>query len=317
MRIVPRAEIGVKAWNAFCDSHPGAWWWWRNEWISYQLARGARDLSFGILDADRLVAICPLLLEERDGVRSFTMEGHPGPGPVVHSPGHDWAEIVAVAKDRVNALAAEYKASRVAYRWSPYSNDMPTVRGLARDISWHTQLLDLTSSEADLHASIRKSYTSLINHAARTHEIVVDPAGDLIPEFRKLHIAKCGRETRPVETWWMQRDWCTQGNGLIVAAFLGGAMVAATYWILYKDAGYFASSSSLHRSINHALIWRAMLECKKRGIQLLELGWQGYATDEKGKQIEFYKRGFGGYQVPVVAVERQWTARRCVASVSR
>lgn len=307
MRVLPRAEIGREAWDAFCLAHPGACFLLTSAYLDYQAARGTRELSFGLMDGGSLVAICPLFLEERDGIRSFTMEGHPGPAPLCNQPlGRDQDFTWYSLNERLWLLAEESKVARVAFRNSPFWSVMYGYRGGLVEISWHTQLLDLTQSEAALHAGLRKSYTSLINHVMRTHELVVDDQGDLLNAFRRLHFGQAGRETRPERTWEIQGEWCRQGNGLIVAAMRWNVAVACTYWILYKGCAYFASSASINRNIVHALIWRAILELKNRGIHTLELGWQGYATDAKGKQIEFFKRGFGGYQVPIIAVERRF-----------
>lgn len=314
MRVPPRAEIGREAWDAFCLAHPGAWFLWTSAYLDYQAARGTRELSFGIMDSDRLVAICPLFLEERDGVRSFTMEGHPLPMPLQlyrgsRSQASEMFERAMVAgeniKARCEAFALEHCVGRIATRVNSFSpscvNDHDPHWS---DISWHTQMIDLIRSEAALHAGIRKSYTSLINHVTRTHEIVVDDKGDLLRAFRRLHFGQAGRETRPERTWEIQREWCEAGNGLIVAAMRWNVAVACTYWILYKGCAYYASSASINRSIVHALVWRAILELKARGVQRLEMGWLDYPGDPPG--LGLFKSGFGGEAVPVIAVERRF-----------
>ena len=94
--ILTRGQIGQERWDAFCYGHPGAWFWWTSSWLEYQIARGEKqDLSFGIVHDDIIVALCPLLVEERDGFRTFTMEGHPGPWPLtspVSSKHGEWPE---------------------------------------------------------------------------------------------------------------------------------------------------------------------------------------------------------------------------------
>lgn len=331
MKILSREEIDPETWNVFCDSHPGAWWWWRSEYLDYQIARGSKDLSFGILDADRLVAICPLMLEEKtvcemhpDGEgashwqeRSFTMEGYPGPWPK-----HENTRTGRFVLQQVESLAREHRVSHLAWRQSPFEatrvsagiveiidekmSSVPCLTG----ISWHTQVLDLTQSEADLHAGLRKSYQALINAANRSHEIVADSTGMLMEPFRLLHREKSGRETRPKATWDMQVEWCRQGNGLVVAAKLGGVWDAFSYWVIYKNCAYYGSSTAVSRNIMHACVWRAMLELKARGVESLEMGWIDYDMSEKGLGISAFKRGFGGEAVPVIAVERRFDANR-------
>ena len=304
MKILTRQEIGRAPWDAFCLAHPGAWFLWTSAYLDYQAARGMRELSFGVVDGERLVAICPLFLEERDGVRSFTMEGNPGLAFILG--GGD--DEIMVANHMLH-LETSHAVSYIAYRFSPFDNAVPDFGSRPsawRDISWHTQIIDLTQSEAALHAGIRKSYTSLINKASRTHDLVVDDKGVLLKAFKRLHFGQHGRQTRPDRTWEIQQEWCEAGNGLIVAAMRWNVAVACTYWILYKRCAYYASSASINPNTTHALIWKAMLDLKARGIEKLEMGWVDYDKSEKGQGIAKFKQGFGGEAVPVIAVERRW-----------
>ncbi len=314
MKILTRQQIGPAAWDAFCLTHPGAWFLWTSAYLDYQAARGTQELSFGVVDGETLMAICPLFLEERDGVRSFTMEGHPGPGPLGYSP-----DAAYYLLHEVNRLVEAERVARVAFRGSPFLALATIQQGGNVDckhgegnccipgyghINWHTQIIDLTQSEADLHAGVRKSYTSLINHVTRTHEIVVDDKGDLLKAFKRLHFGQAGRQTRPDRMWEIQREWCEAGNGLIVAAMRWNVAVACTYWILWRGCAYYASSASINPNTTHALMWRAMLELKARGVGKLEMGWIDYPGDPPG--LGKFKTGFGGEAVPVIAAERRF-----------
>ena len=302
MKILSRQEIGPDTWDAFCLAHPGAWFLWTSAYLDYQAARGARELSFGIMDDDRLVAICPLFLEDLDGMRSFTMEGHPGPMPL-HS--DDGLALAHMAGEVERLQEDVYHVKRAAFMATP-ADDWTWYFSGWSDVSWHTQILDLTQPEAALHAGIRKSYKGLISQATRAHEFVVDDKGDLLKAFKRLHFGQAGRQTRPDRTWEIQREWCEAGNGLIVAAMRWNVAVACTYWICYKGCAYYASSVSINPNVTHALIWKAMLELKARGIETLEMGWIDYDKTEKGQGIARFKQGFGGKAVPVIAVERRF-----------
>lgn len=308
MKTVSRKEVGSERWNTFCDSHKGAWWWWRGEWLDYQVARGTLDLSFGVDDAGRLIAICPLLLEERDGVRSFMMEGHPGPAflslqTLGGFTGYEIGREIALVE---YGLILKHNVKKIMYRHSPFREEQNQIIHTEtdwRDIPWHTQLLDLTPPIADLWRGVRSSYHSLIHHVEKTHEIVVDHGGKLLDAFRQIHAHEAGRETRPKATWDMMADWCKTGNGLHVCAVLGGVVVACAYFEIYKGAAYFGHAASLHKNVNHALVWRAVKELKARGVTALEMGWLDYPGEESRS---VFKTGFGGCAVPIVAVERRW-----------
>mgnify|MGYP001616343513 FL=1 len=159
MRIIPITPLTpdlASAWDAFVDEHPGGWWWHRTEWLAYQVAHaGARDASFAVMEGDRFRTICPLLIQP-DG--RFAMEGYPLPWPL--------DETGYYPERRVWALPT----GPISFRGSPLMDYVYPTNGMEdwRDISWPSRVLDLTQSEAELHAGVRKSYPHLINRGRQT-----------------------------------------------------------------------------------------------------------------------------------------------------
>jgi hypothetical protein len=220
--------------------------------------------------------------------------------------GSSQQKISMVVFDQVESLARDHFLTKVTHRWSPFS-PLKTVGGAGwSDVSWRTQIIDLEQSEAGLHAGLRKSYAALVNKALRTYHVEADDLGASLASFQRLHAERSGRETRPLETWLMQEEWCRRGNGLVVAAWDSADMVAASYWIVHKGAAYYASASSRARDgAAHACVWTAMLALKARGVRRLELGWIDYPPSEVGTR-GLFKTGFGGRAVIVPAVERKF-----------
>lgn len=157
--------------------------------------------------------------------------------------------------------------------------------------TWQTRVIDLSVSEAELWRGIRKSYKNLIRRVRTVHEAL--PA-EVAVDCRVIHRQSVGYDTRPLETWLAMAEWVSQGNGL---ATISWAPCAYAYFIIDRGWSYYASAASLEPNVNHALIWHAMKALKARNVRWLELGWQGHAQDEKGKQIEFFRRGWGGFDV--------------------
>ena len=173
--------------------------------------------------------------------------------------------------------------------------------------TWQTRVIDLTASEADLWRGVRKSYHALIHRVERHYGVGVwEPSGILTA--RALHDAEAGRETRPMATWTLMQDWIRQSRGLLVGACHAGMPVGYAYFLVHEDWAYYASAASRVPDVNHALAWLAIKTLKARGVRQLELGWQGHATDDKGRALEFFKRGFGGVDVPA-----NWLAERRAA----
>ena len=101
----------------------------------------------------------------------------------------------------------------------------------------------------------------------------------------------------------MQARWLDAGGALLVVAERGVDCVGAAYWITYKARAYYASGVYAGDNISHAIMWRSLLALKGLGVQFASLGWQGRATTDKERAIEFFKAGFGGRDVAVPIIE--------------
>lgn len=224
--------------------------------------------------------------------------------------------------------------------WRAYERaygDEPGARArLLESAPWRTRIVDLSQDEAALWRGVRTSYHALINRLARiydpsdpnvaviqrqTRAIFHGPgAGGLIRTAQRVHLLDAGRKTRPDETWDLMGDWADECHGLFSMAFDYDARspemegwppcVGYAYFILHERWAYYASAASLRRDINIALVWWAMLALKRVGVTRCELGWQGEAADDKGRRIEFLRRGFGGDDVLVTDSRAEEMARR-------
>lgn len=305
VEIISFIKIGHKEWDRFCAESSGAWFWHTSRWLAYQEARGATNLSFGLQDGDRIVAICPLILEG-EAERRFTVEGHPGAWPAFK----DWlprpvlVEAKEAIADHVAQLASLHGIHSATFRSCPLTSMSPCLPGFSSRQAWASRIVDLTQNKKQLHAGLRKSYRALINRGLRELKFTIGP----FHVCKELHAGAAGHQTRPDETWQMMWDWEIEGNGIASIALRGNWPVGFVYFILYKNCAYYASGASLEPDVQHALIWHSILRLMEKGIRSLELGWQGQAQDEKGKAIEFFKAGFGGEDVPVVVIERRFTA---------
>lgn len=205
--------------------------------------------------------------------------------------------------------------------WHDYEElcgDEPGTRSrLLAESDWMTRVVELTASEAELWRGVRRSYKSII-HAAEREYVIQSVSGDCIYSAMKIHEQEAGRMTRPFETWTMMGDWVRTGNGLLIGGGIHRSeeittvqdewpryapvglidMRAYVYCTIYRAVAYYFSSACPAKNLSHALLWHAMKALKARGVRWLELGWQGEAKDRKGQQIEFYKSGWPGFNLP-------------------
>lgn len=170
-----------------------------------------------------------------------------------------------------------------------------------------SRIIDLTYDEDDLKKSIRKSYHSLINWGLRELKIEIfdqnNITWEVIAKFRNLHIAEAKRETRSIGTWEKQFEAIKCGNAFCITAELNNEFVSAAFFSCASNLSYYGSSASrrdlFDKPITHALIWKAILESKKRGAILFDIGSTFVGNNhqiisQKEKNIGYFKDGFGG-----------------------
>jgi hypothetical protein len=170
----------------------------------------------------------------------------------------------------------------------------------------YKQIIDLQCDEDNLRKDIRKSYRSLINWGEKNLSITVhdhrNTSPEIIEDFRQLHMAVAGKETRSPETWHLQYRQITENEAFLITGRLDGQLVTAALFLHSPSYCYYGVSASLRemfdKPLSHAVLWRSILEAKRRGCRLYEMGDlahlypQGYS--DKEKNIAVFKRGFGG-----------------------
>lgn len=171
----------------------------------------------------------------------------------------------------------------------------------------YKQVIDLRSSDTNLRRGIRKSYTSLIHWGERNLSIQVhdrlNATPEIIEEFRQLHITVSGKETRSSESWRIQYRQIMEGQAFLITGRLEGRLVTAALFLHSPLYCYYGVSASIRemfdKPLSHAILWRSVLEAKKRGCSLFEMGvladLQPASYSDKEKNIAIFKRGFGGH----------------------
>lgn len=171
-----------------------------------------------------------------------------------------------------------------------------------------TQIINLTESEVNLEAQIRKSYKSLINWGKKNLVLRIRDKNNVsakdIESFRKLHISAAGRETRPRITWDLQYEMIKRNEAFAVLGELEGELVTAALFPCSKKYCFYGVSASkrelFDKSLSHAALWEAILHAKKNGCRYFELGMQCYSHQggdpclPKDLNISVFKHGFGG-----------------------
>jgi hypothetical protein len=128
--------------------------------------------------------------------------------------------------------------------------------------------------------------------------------------YADLHRGHYG-PVRSQQTYDLQSSWLELGVAKPYIVTENGVPVGAILWYVYKGRAYYASGIYLEDNIAHAAVWESLTDLASTGVQYAEMGWQGYAKDQKGRAVEFFKRGFGGEDWTVNCLHRIFGLMLC------
>lgn len=300
----------LEAWDAYVRRHPAAWFWHTSGWLAYQLhfRQGNEDASFAVVSDDGvIVAAVPLVLTQRrdrvEGlVREFSFSGDPCPYGVSSS-----RDAASLAEREIRRRARACGVRRAQFWGNPFSDARDALEDLlaqAETTAAAQRVAELGAGPAARWGGVRASYRSLIHRAQERYAIRARWADGDDTEAFALYQRLHRRETnapRPDATYRLQGQWHSEGLALIVTAADPAGDWGASYWNVYKGCAYYSSGAYSARDVAHAMVWLALAELEASGVRLASLGWQGTAQSDKERAIEFFKRGFGGRDVPVSA----------------
>lgn len=339
MDFVSFDEVGVKAWDEFCIKSDNAWFRHTSTWIDYSLnmrfeKKGTQNLTFGIKENNKLIAIVPLIKEKiysdpETFEFGFAGINNPFPALSVCMNTKKNKNILSEIFSEIYRLAKKSKVDYAAFEISPliplvrqgyyFVNPLPKFG--FNDTQIATHIVDLRKSENDLFASCRKGHKSDIAFALKKNPLVKVLDSQSITEkdfqrYKNIHFQAAGRQTRPEKTWNLMHEWIKKDLAVLSLYFTNeNVCIAAALSIVYKAGSYYGSSCILpqynsERGIMHLLLWETIKFLKKREVCWYETGLQYMPTlsqevpSEKEINISLFKRGFGGVNVPYYRGEK-------------
>ena len=289
--------------------------------LAYQQGHGGDwlDISHIISWDNKPTALWPLSFSIKDGQSNLTSQGLPILPPVFveNCPAISRKRIVKECLNIANSIAIAAKINT----WES-SESFDTSVGMS---DWHIEsmarhavcylnheiFLNLQPDIAEIKASIRKSYKSLITAGARIWTVgVLDSLGNegVWQEFRDLHFKVSGRITRSDETWDIQyQDIKRQCALLVWLRNAAGDMVGGGLFNYTSDEGLYAvgayDRTLFDNPLGHVVQYKAIEELKKRGVIWYKIGAKPYALDtpkptDKEIAIGEFKQGFASHLFP-------------------
>lgn len=324
------------AWEAVCEGSQEAWFWHTTRWLEYTLAYNpsleSQSRAFLLYDDSTAVAAVPIVVERQlhGGLfaREFSFGGGWLPSPVCVDglSARQKKQVFRVAFDRIFALARQENVGRIRYRSNPFAHVQSGLESLIPitvqfGFTSHilpTQIIDVRKSPVEILREMRKGHRSDIRRAEKELEGFVmsgkNASHDLFASYQQLHVKAAGGQSRPTETFEMMYQWIRDGHGILVGARLKGRPVSFAYVNIFKDCAYYSSACNdpeiKDLPLAHFVQWQTLNWLHEHAFRYYEIGWQLYNATEvvpasdKEVAISRFKRGFGGFTVPMIVSER-------------
>lgn len=293
-------------------------------------ANGAGKIfRLGIFNGDGLVGVALVIkINARRGKFLFC--------PHLTANGKIWNYLF----DHLRDLAVKEKTDFI--RISPLAENTPEnleifrnygfrnapVHMMHPELSW---LLDISKSEEEILAGMRKTTRNLIRRAEKEKvEVIESKEKKDIGKFYDLHETTVGRHGFvPFSRNYLEREFDAFGRDNNISVFFashGGRTLSAAIIVYYSDSAFYHHGASLASKIpaSYFLIWKAIETAKKRGCRVFNF-W-GIAPEDKPDHpwagLTLFKKGFGGREEAYLhaqdlAISRKYWVNWLVESTRR
>jgi len=335
MDIVSLTPKKYKEWDDFCLTSDDAWsshnFLWQDYVLNYRPAASPKLMSFMVFKNNQIIAACPLILETHQGLKEFSFGNDYGLTPVFANfltvkERHDVEKLVFA---HIDQLAQDNNVCRSRFRLSVLSRsfieaECPRFNYLARfgylDTSINTQLIDLRKSISELKSDLRHGHSYDIDRAGKILQAEIFDKDNItqkiFDEYVKLHQKAAGRITRPRATFDIMYKAIKKEDAFLVGAKKAKKFIGFSYFSGFKNNADYSSSCNdpdeANIPISHFIQWNAIQWMKKKGFLFYEIGWQYFSNTlydfptEKEINISNFKRGFGGFTVPLFRGEKYY-----------
>lgn len=286
-------------------------------WGEFQESLGNKIWRLGFFDAGAPTSVC-LVIKHKARRGSFLLAPH---GPTIAS---QWEfeiknlkfEILNILIGKLKILAKEERVDfiRISPIWERTEENEKMFNKMGfrlRPLHTHPESswkLDISASEEELLAGMRKTTRYLVKRAQNNKDIEVFQSKNIedIEIFNKLHL-RVVKEQKfvPFSQKYFQKEFSAFLNDGQIAIFFAkykGEIIAAAYEIFWSEIGFYHHAALLpeYRNIpaSYLLQWEAIKEAKKRGCKIYDF-W-GHIDPVKFPKHPYagptlFKMGFGGY----------------------
>lgn len=276
------------------------------DWGEVQKGLGFEITRFGLYDGGKLVGVCQI-------IDVFARRGHYlhlRHGPLLFP--FD-AENFTFIIDEIKKIAKEKKASFI--RMSPLVEDQFIDKKMLRKMGFRNSpihrmdaevcwILNITKSDQELLAGMRKSHRYLIRKGLSDANLQIVQSTDpsdiekFIPLYKHLSQRKHFVPHRGISEEF--KIFGKENNEVLFLAEYQNQIIAGALIAFVGNTAIYRHSASDENFRNipamHVIQWHAILEAKKRGLQLYNF-WgiaEGAGPKHPWSGLTLFKTGFGG-----------------------
>lgn len=236
-------------------------------------------------------------------------------GPVI-----DWQKDERIEEARAEIVRTAKRERCAFVRLRPQLLDTPENLAIMKKMGaklapWylaaeHTVIIDLSPSEEELLANMRRQTRYEVRRAAKLGiKVEKSNSEEMFKEFHKVQVKTAKRQgfiPPDYKTLLAEREAFSKNAQIYVAKTPEGEPIAYGLILVDEDEGeyYEAASTDLNRKLPgaYALLWKATRDLKKKGVKRFNL-W-GIAPpgqpNHKFAGVTTFKKGFGGDTVAYI-----------------
>lgn len=179
----------------------------------------------------------------------------------------------------------------------------------------HLLDVNLNTSLEEIKSHFRKSYKPLINKGLKKWDVdVIEEVGtEPFWEFKALHRAVAGRDTRCLESWNTQLDMLHNGEAFLVTLRDEcREMVGAGFFVFNSQCGLYGSAAYRRdlfaEPLGHVVQYKAIEVMISKGLKRYEIGYgfsEHYGSTPKECSITKFKSGFCTEIGAIMHIEKQ------------
>lgn len=325
-------ESDYELWDKFCYNNSYSTFFHTTHAMKYYIDSNfnikAEQKSFFIVENGSIIGCMPAFLESKNNELSLAYGGSALLNPLIEDRLNNVTKrkVLKFILEQVDRILEQYKIKKVeisiAYLNSNYIEKIDKHNFFTEfgyiDNSTLTSIVDLNAGYEQVFKNFTKGHKSAIKKGRNnlTLEIVnsENVTKELIYNFMNYYFEVAGKVTRPINTFDNIYEWIKNDFGVLFKAIYNNVSCGYSFFSVYKDTANYAMAckDKMYEQFNisHFLQEEAIKYLQNDGIKYLEIGIQDFGDTlfnfptEKDINISTFKRGFGGFIIPVFRAEK-------------